>query len=75
MGRFSAGAGAAMSAVCLAANRFFFMDPAHLPFWLRTLGLMATVGAAGAVYFAAARLLRVPEASEALEMITRRLRG
>jgi putative peptidoglycan lipid II flippase len=70
-----AGAGAAMAAVCLAANRWFFMDPAHLPFWLRALGLMATVGAAAAVYFAAARLLRVDEARDALAMITRRLRG
>lgn len=70
-----AGAGAAMAVVCLAANRWFFMDPAHLPFWLRILGLMATVGAAGVVYFAAARMFRVAEAKDALEMITRRLRG
>jgi putative peptidoglycan lipid II flippase len=69
------GAGAAMAAVCLAANRWFFMDPAHLPFWIRTLGLMVTVGVAGIVYFAAARILRVAEAKDALEMITRRLRG
>jgi putative peptidoglycan lipid II flippase len=67
-------AGAAMAAVCLAANRFFFMDPAHLPFWLRAGGLMVTVGVAALVYFAAARLLKVAEARDALEMITRRLR-
>jgi putative peptidoglycan lipid II flippase len=66
---------AAMAAVCLAANRFFFMDPAHLPFWLRASGLVATVGMAAVVYFAAARLLQVAEAKDALEMITRRLRG
>jgi putative peptidoglycan lipid II flippase len=69
-----AGAGAAMAAVCLAANHWFFMDPAHLPFWLRAGGLMATVGVAAIVYFAMARLLKVSEAKEALAMITRRLR-
>jgi putative peptidoglycan lipid II flippase len=66
---------AAMAAVCLAANRFFFMDPAHLPFWMRASGLAATVGISAGVYFAAARLLHVAEAKDALEMITRRLRG
>ena len=67
-------AGAAMAAVCLAANRFFFMDPAHLPFLLRAGGLAVTVGIAALVYFAAAKLLRVTEANDALEMLTRRLR-
>lgn len=66
---------AAMAAVCLAANRFFFMDPAHLPFWLRASGLAAAVGISAGVYFAAARLLHVAEAKDALAMITRRLRG
>jgi hypothetical protein len=69
-----AGAGAAMAAVCLAANRWFFMDPAHLPFWLRAGGLIATVGVAAIVYFGMTRLLKVAEAKEALAMITRRLR-
>jgi len=70
-----AGAGAVMAAVCLAANRWFFMDPAQLPFWLRALGLLATVGAAALVYFAAARVLKVAEAKDALDMVSRRLRG
>ena len=69
-----AGAGAAMAAVCVAANRFFFMDPAHLPFWLRAGGLVVTVGVAALVYFATARLLKVHEASDALDMVTRRLK-
>ena len=69
-----AAAGAAMAGVCIAANRFFFLDPAHLPFWLRAGGLMVTVGVAALVYFAAASVLRVSEAKDALEMITRRLR-
>lgn len=67
-------AGALMSGVCIAANRFFFMDPAHLPLWLRAGGLMATVGVAAVVYFAAASLLKVSEAKDAMEMITRRLK-
>ena len=67
-------AGAAMAGVCLASNRYFFMDPAHLPFWLRAGGLMVTVGVAALVYFAVARLLKVAEARDALEMVTRRLK-
>jgi hypothetical protein len=63
-----------MAAVCLAANRFLFADPAQLPFWLRATGLMATVAIAAGVYFAAARLLKVTEARDALELILRRLR-
>jgi hypothetical protein len=67
-------AGAAMGGVCTAANRFFFMDPAHLPFWLRAGGLAATAGLAAVLYFAVARLLKVEEAGDALEMIHRRLK-
>ena len=67
-------AGAAMAAVCLAANRWFFMDPSHLPFMLRAGGLAVTVGVAAIVYFGAARLLMVAEAREALAMVTRRLK-
>ncbi len=50
------------------------MDPAHLSFWLRSGGLVVTVGVAALVYFASARLLKVSEARDALEMMTRRLR-
>jgi putative peptidoglycan lipid II flippase len=67
-------AGAAMAGVCVAANRFFFIDPAHLSIWLRTGGLVVTVGVAALIYFAAARLLKVEEAKDALQMITRRLK-
>ena len=42
-----AGAGAAMAAVCLAANRYFFADPVQVPFLLRATGLMATTVTAG----------------------------
>jgi putative peptidoglycan lipid II flippase len=68
-----AGAGAAMAAVCLAADRFFFADPVQLPFWLRATALMATVAVAAGVYFAAARVLKVTEARDALDMVMRRL--
>jgi hypothetical protein len=63
-----------MAGVCLAATRCFFMDPAHLPFWLRAGGLLATVGVAAGVYFVVARVLKVAEAKDALAMVTRRLR-
>ena len=66
-------AGAVMGGVCLAADRFFFKDPAHLAFWLRAVGLLATVGIAAITYFAAARWLRVAEANDAVAMVMRRL--
>lgn len=66
-------AGAVMGAVCLAADRFFFKDPAHLPFWLRAAGLAVTVGVAAPVYFAAAKVLRVAEATDAVAMVRRKL--
>ncbi len=68
-------AGAAMAAVCVAANRWFFADPAALPLWQRAGALALTVGVAAGVYFGATRLLRVAEARDALDMLTRRLRG
>jgi putative peptidoglycan lipid II flippase len=66
---------AVMGGVCFAANTYFFGDPAQLPLWLRAGGLAVTVGVAAAVYFATARLLKVREATDAMEMIVRRLRG
>jgi len=67
-------AGAALAGVCLVATHFFFQDPGHLSWGLRAGGLMATVGAAAAVYFAVARVLQVAEARDVLAMVTRRLR-
>jgi len=66
-------AGAAMAAVCLLATHCFFQNPAHLAWGLRTGGLLVTVAAAAAVYFAAARVLRVAEARDALDLLRRRL--
>jgi putative peptidoglycan lipid II flippase len=69
-------AGAVMSAACLAANHYFFADLARTG-WaakLVLLGLLGlTVAAAALLYFLVARLLRVAEAGDALEMVTRRL--
>ena len=67
-------AGAVMAAVCVASDIYLFKDPAHLSFWLRAGVLALTIGAAGGVYFIAARMLHVSEAKEALEMVTRRFR-
>jgi putative peptidoglycan lipid II flippase len=65
-------AGGAMSAVCLAANRWFFVDPTALGFLLKTTGLAVTVGIAATVYFAVTKLLHVAEADEALAMVMRK---
>lgn len=67
-------AGVVMAAVCLAANRFLFRDPAHLAWWLRTVCLIGTAAAAAAAFFIAARVLQVAEAEDALAMVLRRLR-
>ncbi len=63
-----------MAAVCLAADHCGLLDPGHLPWWLRAGALLATVAVAAPVYFLSARLLHVPEARDALDLVTRRLR-
>ena len=67
-------AGVAMSAVCLAANRWVFPDPAKLAILWRAAALTATVASAAIVYFVSARILRVSEAGDALDMVMRRFR-
>nr|MCU0749218.1 murein biosynthesis integral membrane protein MurJ [Akkermansiaceae bacterium] len=67
-------AGALMGGVCFASTHYVFKDPAHLSIWLRIIALAGTVGLAAAIYFASARMLRITEATDALDMITRRLR-
>ena len=67
-------AAAPMAGVCLAATRFLFHDPGHLPLWQRAGGLAATVGVAACAYFLTARLLRVAEARDAMELVLRRLK-
>jgi putative peptidoglycan lipid II flippase len=67
-------AGAVMGGTCLAANRFLFADLAATRFVIKVIYLGLTIGVASVVYFVAARLMQVSEASDALGMITRKLR-
>ena len=50
-------AGAVMAAVCLAANHWFFAEPAELPLWQRAGALALTVSVAAVVYPAFLTLL------------------
>ncbi len=67
-------AGAVLAGVCLAANHFLLHDPGSLALLPRLGWLTATVAAAAAGYFLTTKLLRVPEADEALAMLRRKLR-
>ena len=67
-------AGALLASVCLAANHFILRDPGQLPLLLRCGALAITIAAAAVTYFITAKLLRVPEADEALAMLMRKLR-
>jgi len=67
-------AGGVMAALCYAAQQSLMPDPGALPFRQLVLWLGLTVGAGAAAYFGVAKLLRVPEAEEALAMFTRKLR-
>lgn len=67
-------AGAIMSSLCIAANHWVFTDLSNSSFWYRSGALAVTIGIAAAVYFAAAKLLHITEAKEALQLVTRRLK-
>jgi putative peptidoglycan lipid II flippase len=67
-------AGAAMAVVCIVANRTVFRDLTHLGQVMRLVWVLVVVGASAAVYLGAAKLLRVPEAEEAITMVLRKLR-
>jgi putative peptidoglycan lipid II flippase len=68
-------AAAVMSLVCIAASHWLMPDPGQLSIWQRTLWLMLTIGGAIVAYFAAASLMKVDEAKEAIAMVMRKLRG
>lgn len=68
------GAGAAMVGVCLLAQHYLFHDLGQLTQHTRAIRLFATVGAAAATYFLTARVLRVEEARESLDLILKRFR-
>jgi len=67
-------AGAGMAGVCLAANHLVFSNLTEIPLIPKIACLSLTIALAAAVYFVAARFLRVSEAKDALEMLTRRLK-
>jgi putative peptidoglycan lipid II flippase len=67
-------AGAVMGGVCLAADHYLFSDLTGTGFFMKVISLGLTVGVAAAVYFVAAKLLRVSEAHDALQMIIRRFK-
>ncbi|BCU76755.1 murein biosynthesis integral membrane protein MurJ [Luteolibacter sp. LG18] len=67
-------AGGAMAGVCLLAQRYLFHDLSHMTQIARAAWLVVAVGAAGVTYFAAARVMRVEEATEATNLVTRRFR-
>jgi putative peptidoglycan lipid II flippase len=67
-------AGGAMSGVCYAANVWIFHDLSGMAQVSRLTGLGGTISVAALVYFAAARLLRVEEATEVVGMFARKLR-
>jgi putative peptidoglycan lipid II flippase len=67
-------AGTLMGCVCLASNHFLLADLTATTLVMKLIHLGITIGMASAVYFAAARVMRVSEAEEALEIITRKFR-
>jgi len=67
-------AGAVLAAVCLAATHFPLRDPGQLPLLPRCGWLTLTIGVAAAGYFLTTKLLRVPEADEALAILLRKPR-
>lgn len=67
-------AGGAMSALCLLADRYIFTDLGAMHTLPRVLWLGAVIAAAGVTYFAVARVLRVEEARESLDLVLRRFR-
>lgn len=67
-------AGSVMGGVCFAANHWVFRNPVELPILIRLVCLIATVGFAAVVYYGATWVLRIPEATEAAELLRRRLK-
>ena len=64
---------ALLAGICVAANLWLFPDWPHQPFLPKTLWLVATISAAGAAYFGAAALFRIPEIDDVKVAVQRRL--
>ncbi len=67
-------AGAVMAGVCVLANRYLFANLTETGLVLKVIWLGLTIGLASGVYFAAAKMLQVAEAEDAIGMIMRKLR-
>lgn len=67
-------AGGTMGLFCWGAGRWVFDDLGGMNPWLRAIALGMVVPAAAAVYFAVARALRIEEAKESMELVTKRFR-
>ncbi|MES2921155.1 MAG: murein biosynthesis integral membrane protein MurJ [Verrucomicrobiota bacterium] len=67
-------AGLSMAGVCLVANRYIFHDLSAMGSLARIAWLTGVIPVAGAVYFAIARLLRVEEAGEFMEILRQRFK-
>ncbi|MGL4400983.1 MAG: lipid II flippase MurJ, partial [Luteolibacter sp.] len=67
-------AGAVMGGVCVLADRYLFTDLGETRILIKVVYLCLTMGVASAVYFLAAKLMRVSEAQDAVRMISRKLR-
>jgi len=67
-------AGLAMAGICLLANRYIFQDLTAMSALARVGWLAVVIPIAGAVYFVLAKLLRVEEAGEFLDIVGRRFR-
>lgn len=64
-------AGGLMTGICLAANHYIFADLTQMSTLARIAGLAVVIPVAGGIYFAAASLLKVEEAGEFLNIVTR----
>ena len=67
-------AGAMMAGVCVVANQYLFADLTEAKLAIKVIYLGLTIGVASGVYFAAAKLLQIAEAEDAVGMILRKLR-
>ena len=66
-------AGLAMTGVCVLANRYVFHDLATMSTLARVGWLAVVIPAAGAVYFAVAKLLHVEEAGDFIDIVKRKV--
>jgi putative peptidoglycan lipid II flippase len=66
-------AAAALALVCWAGNHWLLVNGSHQGIILRALQLFATIGVAGAAFFAVAYLLRIEELDDVAALAKRKL--